>query len=260
MSPQLSIIIPARDDAEALARTLDHIVRLPGIETAELIVAAWGDPAGTGRAAAWRARVLWPPDGTRAALMNAGAAVARGETLLFLHADSLPPPDALARIEDALADARVVGGAFAHRFLEPGWSLRAISGINRIRYRLTGNYYGDQGLFVRAEVFRRMGGYRALAILEDLDFSQRLKRIGKTALVPVPLYTSGRRFVARGPWRTFWFMVWLLALHTLGLDAQRYAERYHGPEGQPPGSPWPRGPAPEPARGPGMSTAHGGAA
>jgi rSAM/selenodomain-associated transferase 2 len=259
MTP-LSIILPVRNDAEALARTLEHLVRLPGIETAELIVAACGDPVATQRAVAGRARVLWPPACTRAALLNAGAAAARGATLLFLHADSFPPRDALALIEETLADARVVGGAFAHRFRESGWRLQAISGINRVRYRLTGNYYGDQGLFVRAEVFRRMGGYRPLAILEDLDFSQRLKRLGNTALVSAPLHTSARRFLARGPWQTFCFNVWLLALHTLGLDAQPYAGRYHGPEGLPPGSPWPRGPAPQRTRGQDMKTAHRGAA
>src|SRR5207249_1022128 len=81
-------------------------------------------------------------------------AAAGGEVLFFLHADSMPPPDALARIAAALADPRVVGGAFEHRFAEPAWSLRAINLVNRIRYRLTRNWYGDQGIFVRAEVFR----------------------------------------------------------------------------------------------------------
>ncbi|HYB73836.1 MAG TPA: TIGR04283 family arsenosugar biosynthesis glycosyltransferase [Candidatus Sulfotelmatobacter sp.] len=240
MTPRLSIIIPAHNDAAALARTLVHLATLPGVERSETIVAACGDPATTARAVAGRARLLRPPASTRAALMNAGAAAAGGETLLFLHADSFPPPDAFASIDKAMADARVLGGAFAHRFLEPRWSLRAISRINRMRYRITRNYYGDQGLFVRAEVFRRMGGYRPLDILEDLDFSRRLKRMGRTALIPVPLHTSGRRFLARGPWRTFCFIVWLLALHTLGLETQPYAERYRGPEGLPPGSPWPQ--------------------
>jgi len=240
MAPRLSIIIPVRNDAAALARTLDHLANLPGGERSETIVAACGDSAATARAVAGRARLLRPPGSTRAALMNAGAAAAGGETCLFLHADSFPPPDAFASIEERMADVRVVRGAFAHRFLEPRWSLRAISRINRMRYRITRNYHGDQGLFARAGVFRRMGGYRPLDILEDLDFSRRLKRMGRTALIPVPLHASGRRFLARGPWRTFCFIIWLLALHTLGLETQPYAARYRGPEGLPPGTPWPR--------------------
>src|SRR5205814_1464365 len=83
-----------------------------------------------------------------------GAAAAGGDVLWFLHADPAPPSAALARIAAALADARVVGVAFEHRFAEPAWSLRAINLVNRLRYRLTRNWYGDQGIFVRADVFR----------------------------------------------------------------------------------------------------------
>lgn len=203
-------------------------------------MAAAGDRAGTTRAAAGRARLLWPGGSTRAELMNAGATAARGDVLFFLHADSFPPADALARIAGALADARAVGGAFEHLFAEPDWSLRAITWINRVRYRLTRNYYGDQGLFVRAAVFRAIGGYRNLVLMEDLDFAQRLKRRGRSVLIRAPLLTSGRRFLERGPWRTFFFIVWLLALWTLGVDVQRYAERWRGPADRPPGTPWPR--------------------
>ncbi|HSB80748.1 MAG TPA: TIGR04283 family arsenosugar biosynthesis glycosyltransferase [Candidatus Methylomirabilis sp.] len=236
-----SIIIPSWNDAAALGRTLDHLACLSGIEAAEIVVAASGDPVGITDAVRGRARVIQLEDSTRAALMNAGAAVASGEILFFLHADSLPPREALPLMEETLSDGRVVGGAFEHRFTQRDWRLRAITGINRIRYRLTRNYYGDQGIFVRAPVFRRMGGYRNLRLMEDLDFSQRLKRVGRSVLIPVPLETSGRRFLARGPWRTFLFIVWLLLLHTLRLDTERYAERWRGPADHPPGSPWPRG-------------------
>jgi rSAM/selenodomain-associated transferase 2 len=240
VGPWLSIVIPARNDAAALGRTLDHLQGLPDVrEAAEIIVAAAGDPEGTARAVAGRARLATPSGSTRARLMNAGAAAARGETLLFLHADSLPPPDAVALMGRALADARTIGGAFEHRFAEPHASLRAITAINRVRYRLTRNYYGDQGIFVRASVFRALGGYRDVALMEDLDFSQRLKRRGRSVLVRAPLVTSGRRFLARGPWRTFFFIVWLLTLHTLRLDTARYAERWRGPADRPPGTPWP---------------------
>ncbi len=239
MTARISLVIPARNDAEALGRTLDHVDTLVGREAIEVIVAAAGPPEETEREVGGRARLLTPGGSTRAALMNAGAAAARGDIVWFLHADSLPPRDAPALIARAMADARVVSGAFAHRFREPGWRLGAINLVNRIRYRLTRNYYGDQGIFVRAEVFRAMGGYPDVALMEDLILSQRLKRRGRTALIPTPLYTSGRRFLARGPWRTFAFIVWLVLLHTLRLDTQRYASRWRGPTDRPPGSPWP---------------------
>ncbi len=234
----LSVVIPVRNDAVALARTLDEIGSLAGMADVEVIVAASGDAEGTERAVNGRAGLLWPGSSTRAALMNAGAAGARGGVLFFLHADSLPPANTYDLIEKALSDEHVVGGAFEHLFEEPGWSLRAITWINRVRYRLTRNYYGDQGIFVRASVFHEMGGYRDLRLLEDLDFTQRLQRVGRTVLIRVPLVTSGRRFLARGPWRTFFVIVWLLLLHTLRLDTQRYAERWRGPDDQSPGTPW----------------------
>ena len=154
MTPWLSVIIPARNDAAALRRTLDCLCGLPGFESVEVIVAASGDREATGRAVLGRARLLWPGGSTRAALMNAGAALARGTVLFFLHADSFPPVDAFELISQALSDTQAVGGAFEHLFAEPSWSLRAITWINRIRYRLTRNYYGDQGIFVRACTFR----------------------------------------------------------------------------------------------------------
>lgn len=239
--PRFSVIIPVRNDAAALRRTLDRLETLVGTHAVEVVVAASGDSAGTERAVAGRAHLLWPRGSTRSALMNAGAAAARGEIFFFLHADSLPPANPFTLIEQTLSNDNVAGGAFEHCFAEAGWSLRAITWINRIRYRLTHNYYGDQGIFVRGAVFRQMGGYKDLRLLEDLDFSQRLKRSGRSVLVPVPLLTSARRFIARGPWRTFFFIVWLLLLHTLRLDTQRYGDQWIGPSDRPPGSPWPRG-------------------
>ncbi|MCE3240972.1 MAG: glycosyl transferase [Deltaproteobacteria bacterium] len=240
MCPLISIIIPARNDAVALQCTLDHLQQLTGIAGVEILVAASGDLRSTERAVAGRAQLIWPARSSRSGLMNSAADIASGDILFFLHADSLPPRDALARIHSLLQDPKILGGAFEHRFLETSWSLRVISWINRQRYRLTRNYYGDQGIFVRASVFRNLGGYRDLGLMEDLDLSQRLKRSGRTALIRSPLVTSGRRFVDRGPWRTFAFVVWLLFLHTLRLDTQRYARRWQGPPDRVPGSRWSR--------------------
>ena len=225
MDPLISIIIPARNDANALRLTLDHLQRLRGIEAAEVIVAASGQTEETENAVGGRAALIRPALSTRAALMNAGAARARGDVLFFLHADSFPPINALEEIHGILRDDRLLGGAFAHRFKEPLWSLRFISWINRRRYFLTRNYYGDQGIFVRAHAFRTLGGYRDL-FMEDLDFAQRLKKLGRTKVIPFPMITSGRRFLAWGPWRALSFILWVLFLHLLRIDTQRYARRW----------------------------------
>ena len=241
MTPRFSIVIPVRHDATALGRTLDWLVALPDVERAEIIVAAAPEPDATEGVAAGRARVVRPGGSTRAELLNAGASIARGEILFFLHADSFPPARAFALIDHAMATPRALGGAFEHLFDEPGWSLRAITWINRARYRITRNWYGDQGIFVRADVFHALGGYRELRLLEDVDFTRRLKRRGRSVLVRAPLRTSGRRFLARGPWRTFFFCWWLVGRFTLGLDTERYAERWRetrrGADGLPGQSP-----------------------
>ena len=247
MPPELSIVIPARNDADALSRTLEHLAGLPGMDAVEVIVSASGDREGTARvvdeaarrrpasplapdrgaaSAPASPRLLWPSGSTRAELMNAGAAAARGRVLLFLHADTLLPGGAVRGVLDALADPGVVGGAFAHRFTESHPSLRVISFVDRVRYRLTGNHYGDQAIFVRRDVFAALGGYAPLGLMEDLDLSRRLKRRGRVVLLPEPVRTSGRRFLDRGPWRTFGFIVWLLLLYTARLDTERYAVRW----------------------------------
>jgi rSAM/selenodomain-associated transferase 2 len=226
MNPLVSIVVPARDDAQALRSTIDHLQRLHGIEGAEIIVAASGQRKATEDAVGDRAKIVWPEKPTRAALMNAGASVAGGDVLFFLHADSFPHPDALAAIQNALHDRRVVGGAFEHRFEEGLWSLRFISYVNRWRYFFTRNYYGDQGIFVRASIFRALGGYRDV-FMEDLNFSHRLKKIGRSKIIPLPLITSGRRFLTWGPWRAFFFIVWVLFLHSLRINTQHYAEHWN---------------------------------
>jgi hypothetical protein len=98
--------------------------------------------------------------------------------------------------------------------------------VNRWRYFFTRNYYGDQGIFVRASIFHALGGYRDV-FMEDLDFSRRLKKIGRTKVIPLPMITSGRRFLVWGPWRAFSFIVWVLFLHSIGIDTQRYGKQWN---------------------------------
>jgi glycosyltransferase involved in cell wall biosynthesis len=243
MRPRVSIVIPARNDAAALARTLDHLGGLEDIAASEIIVAASGDPEGAERAVAGRARLLWPAGSTHSELMNAGAAVARGDALFFLHADSFPL-------------GTRSGASWRRSPTRPWWAARSsTSSSNRRRPCAsspgsTASAIGSPVTIMtirgssRASVFRDLGGYRSLRLMEDLDFTQRLKHRGRSVLVREPLRTSGRRFLARGPWRTFFFIVWLLGLHTLGFDTQRYAERWRGPVDRTPGAPWPKGERP----------------
>ncbi len=222
----VSIIIPAKNEAAYLPRTLAYLREHAPDPSVEIIVAEGGSQDATAEVARPWATVLHGPDSTRAGLMNAGARSARGDVLFFLHADSFPPPDFLVLIREALADPLVVGGAFDHQFLEPVFGLWVVSTIDRVRFRLTRNYYGDQGMFVRRAVFEQMGGFSSKAIMEDLAFSRRLKRFGRTALIRKPVRTSGRRFLNGGIARTFLWIVWLLVLEALRINTEAYAERY----------------------------------
>lgn len=222
----ISIVIPARNEAAHLGATLAYLREHVPPPLAEVIVAEGGSVDGTADLARRWATVIHGHDSTRAALMNVGARAARGDVLFFLHADSVPPPDFLALIRAALADPLAVGGAFDHQFSEPVFGLWVVSTIDRIRFRLTKNYYGDQGIFVRKDVFTQMGGFPDRAILEDLEFSRQMKRMGRTILIPRPVRTSGRRFLNGGITKTFLWIVWLLALHTLHIDTERYAPSY----------------------------------
>jgi len=222
----ISVIIPAMNEEAHLGATLAYLRQHAPHPSAEIIVAEGGSADATADVARRWATVMHGHDSTRAALMNAGARVARGDVLFFLHADSVPPPDFVTLIRTALADPHAVGGAFDHQFSEPVFGLWVVSTIDRIRFRLTKNYYGDQGIFVRRAVFNQMRGFADRAIFEDLEFSSRMKRFGRTVLIPRPVRTSGRRFLNGGITKTFLWIVWLLALYTLRRDTERYAESY----------------------------------
>ena len=192
----LSVIIPTLNEAEVLPRLLAGLRCAPP----EVIVADGGSSDGTADLARrWGATVVATAPG-RARQMNAGAAAARGQWLWFLHADTEVPPDWAAQLHRALADPRVVGGAFATRIAAPGLRYHVLDAWGWWRTRLQRSFYGDQGIFVRRDVFERLEGFADLPACEDLEFSERLCRAGRVVLLPGPLRTSARRWQQRG-WR-----------------------------------------------------------
>lgn len=169
--------------------------------------------------------VLQAPPG-RALQMNAGAAAARGEVLLFLHADTLLPRDAAARVLAALAPGGALWGRFDVRLSGAHPAFRVIERAMNLRSRLTGIATGDQALFVRREVFERVGGFPAIALMEDIALSGRLRRLGRPACLRPPVVTSSRRWERQGIARTVWLM-WRLRLgYFLGADPAGLARRY----------------------------------
>jgi rSAM/selenodomain-associated transferase 2 len=224
----ISVVVPARNEAATLGDTLARLTAGTPDGAVEVIVAVGGSTDGTAAVAARGARVVAGADPSRAGLQNAGAQAAHGATLLFLHADTLLPPGWVAAVERALADPDVVGGAFDFEFRERAWQLAAIAAINRLRTRLTGNFYGDQAIFVRRAVFERLGGFPRRQLFEDLLFSQAMRRAGRVVLLRGHrVRASGRRLAGPGWPRTVGLMTWLLILHSLGRDTEAYARHYH---------------------------------
>ncbi len=215
-----SIVIPALDEAGTIGATLasTHDAR----KSREVIVVDGGSRDATACVAeAAGARVIRSPRRQRAAQMNLGAEAARGGILLFLHADTRLAPGALHAVIAALRDPRVVGGAFARRYDSPSLLLRATCALARWRNRLWGWHLGDQAMFVRAEMFRRLGGFADADQFEDLDFSRRLGRCGKLVTITPPVISSARRFEVGAGQRTFGDVRLTLRYLRLGIGGGR---------------------------------------
>ncbi len=224
--PLVSIVIPVWRDEGVLTRTLE---RLHDTQQVEIILAgALGEePYAVLRERYPDVRWVSAPRG-RASQMNAGAAVASGQWLLFLHADSQLPPDWLEVLTQADASAGTIMGAFRFALDSPDWRARVIETGVRLRVALFGLPYGDQALFVRSQTFRAVGGYRDLPLMEDVDLVRRVKRIGRLVQSPCPALTSARRWERDGWLRRSAQNVGLAIRFLLGASPARLAQRYFG--------------------------------
>ncbi len=156
--------------------------------------------------------------------MNAGAAQARGRILLFLHADTLLPNDALSRVVEAIDRRGARGGAFSRRYESRSLVLAFTSRLATLRNRLWGWHLGDQAIFVRRDIFEQLHGYRDIPIFEDLDFSRRLGALGKTVTLTPPVFSSARRFAEKGPLRTTWHDLLLTRRYLSGENPNRLCQ------------------------------------
>jgi len=240
----ITVVIPTLNEEAVLPRTLsqaaslgfDELIVVDGgshDRTREIVQAFASAPAiGLQRSmlspqssALSPVSLLTAPHG-RANQMNAGAAASKGTVLLFLHADTSLPSDARQAVERALEDPACVGGRFDVRFERdsgPGW---LISRMMNLRSRWTGIATGDQAIFVRRSLFEQLGGYSDLPIMEDVDFSRRLKRTGRLSALRSKVITSYRRWDTRGPLRTMLLMWVLRFLYWIGISPHRITRLY----------------------------------
>ncbi|WP_255837851.1 TIGR04283 family arsenosugar biosynthesis glycosyltransferase [Pseudomonas benzenivorans] len=223
--PLLSVIVPARDEALALPQLLADLAPLR-TAGAELILVDGGSQDATCDLARERVDRLLRSAPGRALQMNAGAAVARGDYLWFVHADTRIDTAAIRDLLDVLSQ-RPLWGRFDVRLSGDGLALRLIGTMISLRSRLTGVASGDQGIFVAREAFERLGGYADIPLMEDLDLSRRLKRLARPRCLHTALLTSSRRWERHGIWRTVLLMWRLRLAYYCGVSPHQLARAYH---------------------------------
>jgi rSAM/selenodomain-associated transferase 2 len=226
-SPDLTIVIPSWRDSDRLAELLPKLAQLKGsIET--VIVDACDDERSQELAAAAGATFLRADQPNRGAQMNIGAECARGEILLFHHADTELSQSHIDAIHRAMQDPPTIGGAFYRKFDGRHPRLQWMEHVARFLARNGGTLFGDQSIFVRRAVFARLGGFATIPLMEDVEFSRRLRRTGKIGLLDPPIGTSSRRHDRRGAWRTSIQNGLFIVLYRLGVSPHRLHQWYYG--------------------------------
>ncbi|NDJ17214.1 TIGR04283 family arsenosugar biosynthesis glycosyltransferase [Myxacorys almedinensis] len=215
MLSKISIVIPVLNEAHHLSKTLATLTEATGVD---LIVVDGGSQDDTiAVAQSAHAKVISAPAG-RAAQMNAGAAIATGEILLFLHADTQLPLSFETLIRGTLAQPRTIAGAFDLTIDAPGFGVRLVEWGVHLRSRYLQLPYGDQAIFLPKPVFHAVGGFPDLPIMEDFELVQRLHQHGKIAIVPAPVITSGRRWQRLGVLRTTLVNQLVIGAYVLGIS------------------------------------------
>ncbi len=220
----LSIILPVLDEAANIRAALEALAPLRA-NGAELIVVDGGSRDGTSDIARALADVVIAAPRGRGAQMNAGAAIARGEVLLFLHADTRLPRDADRLVLDGLAWSKAKWGHFAVR-IEGHRLLAVVAAAMNWRARLSAIATGDRAIFVRRETFARIGGFPDIALMEDIALSRKLKRISPPLALHARVTTSGRRWAKYGLVRTILLMARLRLAFFFGAKPAALARRY----------------------------------
>jgi len=240
--PAISIIIPVYREADRINQLVTYLREIDRIESCEIIIVD-GHPAKTTLAALHHVDadvVALGSEKGRARQMNAGASRASADTLLFLHADTYLPDSAVDDVLCAMKDSRVSAGSFGFSFDSHRRVLRWLGAIVSLRARLTRLPLGDHAIFIRREEFLRMGKYREIPLMEDLDLMRRIKRTGgRVRILGSKVKTSPRRFEQEGLWYCTIRNLVLVGLFSLGARPGRLKRFYpdaaptaHMPEGE----------------------------
>lgn len=218
----ISVVLPTYNEERALPATLAKLLGQFGDYEVIAVDGGSVDATRTIAGAEPRVRLLRAPKG-RASQMNAGARVAKGEWLLFLHADTFLPEGALLKLNALETKREVQAGGFRQQFSGKDWRLRLISFAHNIRCRRTGVIYGDQAMFVRRGLFESLGGFPDQPILEDVAFCESLVQITEPLLMDEYVLTDSRKFLKHGVWRSLGRVISIQVRNELGLPISSQA-------------------------------------
>ncbi len=222
---QLTLVMPAWNEAAGIVPSLQALAPLRRVGVELIVVDGGSADATAALAAPWVDHLIVSAPG-RAVQMNAGAAAAHGDVLLFLHADTQLPENAPTLIEGALNDSRHAWGRFDVHIIGRSRWLTMIGFMMNWRSRWSGIATGDQAIFVCRASFDAVGGYPLQPLMEDIELSRRLRRVSPPACLSARVHTSGRRWEARGVWRTIFLMWQLRLLYWCGVPAEQLAAKY----------------------------------
>jgi len=226
-TPAISVIIPVLNESRGINDVIAQIRSLAPVDTVEIIVAD-GDHAGSTLKAIAHPGIVRTIAGTgRSIQMNCGANLANGDILLFLHADTFLPRGAFPSIVTAFQDREYVAGCFDLGIASPQWYFRITERYVALRTRVTRIPFGDQAIFVRREYFERIGGYREIPLMEDVELMRRIRGRGDViCIIPEKVSTSARRWEKDGVLFTTLRNWMLQALYCCGVPPQRLDRFY----------------------------------
>jgi rSAM/selenodomain-associated transferase 2 len=224
---RISVVVPSWRDAENLAVLLPALGRLDRVfET--IVVDASAHPEVERIALSSGATFVASPLPNRGAQMNLGAAAATGDVIVFQHSDTDLEDAHVAAIETALSNPEIIGGAFFRKFDGRHPRLMWLESVARFLTRHGGTLYGDQSIFVRRDAFEKLGGFARIPLMEDVEFSRRLRGAGKIAVLDPPVQSSARRHLRKGAWRTSIQNGLFIVLYNLGVSPHRLHRWYYG--------------------------------
>jgi len=226
---RISVVIPSWRDTENLSALLPALAAQERIAET-IVVDASGDGRAEQIALASGATFIPSSAPNRGAQMNLGAAASSGDVIVFQHCDTGLEECHLTAIQRALADSRVIGGAFFRKFDGRHPRLMWLESVARFLTRHGGTLYGDQSIFVRRDVFEKLGGFAKIPLMEDVEFSRRLRSAGKIAVLDPPVASSARRHLRKGAWRTSVQNGLFIVLYNLGVSPYRLHRWYYGAE------------------------------